>query len=100
MSQHTPGPWKWISGPHLDALLVPHTYTFGDGYILSPDQWGMDDGTNDVNARLIAKAPEMLGCLAGLLNELDANRNRGACLGIVLGWAPGARALLREVEGE
>ena len=98
MSQHTPGPWKWISGPHLDALLVPHTYTFGDGYILSPDQWGMDDVTNDVNARLIAKAPEMyrlikLSLQAGRFPEIGDGVEQ---------WNPieVARALLRQVEEE
>ncbi len=56
---HTHGKWKWTTGPTLDSILVPEGYVKGGPFILSPEDWGMDDETDEANAALIAAAPEL-----------------------------------------
>jgi hypothetical protein len=71
-TKHTPGPWE-ISAPSLKPDHVP---TIG---ITSPGRWinlagvySAKKDEADANARLIAKAPIMLGILHGMIAELDA----------------------------
>ncbi len=65
---HTPGPWKWVEGPWLDALLAPEGYQLGADYVLNPESFGAkDDDVMQADARLIASAPELLEALKGLL---------------------------------
>jgi len=100
MSTYTPGPWKI---GHADAASTgPHTYierTYnGDGvteiagtYTIAEvaDQAFLPEGTQEANARLIAKAPalvELARRVAAHFADTDAP----------LGMA--ARALLAEIE--
>ncbi len=76
MSQHTPGPWAVehvvpaSDEPEFWPIAGPHTFKVADVYLSESD------------ARLIAKAPEMLEYLKGCYSD------------------PVARALLREIEGD
>ena len=97
MSQHTPGPWKIFSYKFDNNYL---------GYAVGPETnpaiakiINCSPATEKANARLIAKAPEMLDLVRRLaygsnqpFDHPDARAMHKA--GIV------ALALLREIEGD
>lgn len=90
MSQHTPGPW-----------IVGRQASNGDARVVAQSMSGetvarilrsnRQDG--DANARLIAKAPEMLRLLTILANDNQSLQKMQAA-------QSNARALLREIEGQ
>lgn len=76
-SKHTPGPWSWVKRDGEFAYLRYEHPEGGGEYVLSPEVEVGDYGlsvdksldVSDANARLIAKAPDMLAelkwCLMG-----------------------------------
>ena len=65
---HTPGPWQWVVGPHVELILVAADYHLGDAFVLAPGEWGSgDEASDEANARLIAAAPELLEACRRLL---------------------------------
>ena len=89
MNQHTPGPWHVGKHSHLDI------YADEQQIVIPADDMSLIEAK--ANARLIAKAPEMLEALKWLINaddEGEIEQGQYAKRGLAL-----ARALLREIEG-
>ena len=94
MSQHTPGPW--IHNPHPEpqnadrhiCVDIPSGFSRVIARVKHTD---VDNAL--ANARLIAKAPEMLS----LLRRLTGNPHDGMSVSRVVS---DAGALLREIEGD
>ena len=61
MSNHTPGPWKWICGDTKliseDKTIISTEYPFGD--------------PTEADAHLIAAAPDLLEALENLILDCD-----------------------------
>lgn len=97
MSQHTPGPWIYSSGMVWagDGEEIPIAYMDRETPHTKPVE-------RDANARLIAKAPEMLALLrAAVFNPNLMTRHKGElCSGKLQCGICTAHALLREIEGE
>ena len=104
MSQHTPGPWHVSVG--LNAGYISSD-THGFVTIRNPfseGAWSLDHKEAMANARLIAKAPEMLSILQALNRQGGVFEDWGEeNVGGVdedFDAVSAARALLREIEGE
>ena len=104
MSQHTPGPWK-VQDDGLGVYYVNPRIEAGEDFVdachdsiiarctdFGPLS-GIEDEEAEANARLIAKAPEMLS----LLRRLIGNPHEGMSVSRVV---KDARALLRAIEGQ
>ena len=99
MTQHTPGPWTIEQiipegEPQFWPIAGPHTFKVADVYL------------SEIDARLIAAAPEMLDALKELIAEFDEESRQIAdtdpgCYGLVeTGGIAYARALLARIEGK
>ena len=80
-TKHTPGLWRIEDGP------ISHCKPDGVGIFINESTedepqypqmiclvgWGFDEAETLANARLIAAAPELLGCLKALLELDDLN---------------------------
>ena len=89
MTQHTPGPWKLNKSP------------MGATFVMSTEGWVAELSmlNSEANARLIAKAPEMLAMLASCLAYFDDMRNGGyAAATPDAAWTAPIRALLKDIE--
>lgn len=66
MSEHTPGPWH-IEHPHINCLEIRDS---AGGYVaeLTKESGSEPPPLMEINARLIASAPEMLEALRKLLH--------------------------------
>ena len=66
MSGHTPGPWRWFAGDHVETSR-PHIKHFvganGQGFALTV---GLHIEEDAANAHLIAAAPELLEALKAI----------------------------------
>jgi hypothetical protein len=63
MSEHTPGPWRYMQGTHS-------VYTVdGKAIALAYGPRGIACGWRDANARLIAAAPDLLEALKRLCSH-------------------------------
>lgn len=104
MTQHTPGPWEAQIFPHDDADFAIWKVGVRLALVDSrPNDKNMKESR--ANARLIAKAPEMLTALKHLRAAVDTlsdevTHQRAAKWGIVNNALVEACALLREIEGE
>ena len=91
MIQHTPGPWRVSIGSGR-----PNSVGIRDGaYRLVAEAHQLTVGAYDdleANARLIAKAPEMLALLQAFVDMYPPDNH-------FVGTFDKARALLREIEG-
>lgn len=85
MSQHTPGPWHIAGGVQIRS---------------ERDQvakvWMMRHGEGQANARLIAKAPELLEVLEYFMPLIESEQDDEQ----QAPWVEKARALIAEVKGE
>lgn len=78
MSAHTPGPWEVAeAGSWKDGKRTSMEYFVrrpGDDVAIASDiiDPANDDAPSEVNARLIAAAPELLEALEQLLNQFDS----------------------------
>lgn len=79
MSEHTPGPW-----------VVGNVGEVVAGGTTLADVYG-DDEQADVDARLIAAAPDLLAALEDMINHCQGCNGRGRCYGRVPG-SPGSYA--------
>lgn len=93
MSQHTPGPWK-ITDDMNGHLTITGDRQRGTSVVIATTGIALGRGIprRDANARLIAKAPEMLALLAQI-----AGTRKWALSSSQL--VNDARALLREITG-
>ena len=58
--KHTPGPWWYTAGPHLNGMVVADGYKLGDDYIMADMEMGYDKETATANGNLILAAPDLL----------------------------------------
>ena len=96
---HTPGPWTTTDGMYSDVIEIWNLHNGTKAFLVadvpndSPDE--QDQALQMANARLIAKAPELLNALRDVVTPL------------LRGWnvddmdvrLETARALLAEIEG-
>lgn len=77
MSKHTPGPWLTDrNNCHVGSIATIHHCLGNDWVEVWTDKWGdppLDEARQEANARLIAKAPELLEALKALAD--DAHRD-------------------------
>lgn len=82
MSRHTPGPWYADSGDHgLIMASGPIAQVFGDDELdgwresgaldLSDEEWGALKDSAEANARLIARAPDLLEMLEEVVHFIS-----------------------------
>lgn len=70
-AKHTPGPWTIAEGSNAAVVWGPLKHA-ADYQICRCDQQGTtDDETHNVNARLIAAAPDLLAALTLALTRLE-----------------------------
>ena len=98
MSQYTPGPWHTTPEGHVSSDthgFVPLRTPFReDAFREGPTRCDTSEPELLANARLIAKAPEMLALLRSCLLAIEDWGRSDYLPG------PQIRALLREIEGE
>lgn len=95
MSRHTTGTWRYA--PELSAVVV-----ISGGQVKAVADFGKTDLPEiDANARLIARAPELLQVLKRILAAHDSGNN-GACMGeavLCKMYADMARDVITRAEG-
>ena len=74
--QHTPAPWHLYQGKGSLAVYVNSDVTER-----AIAEFPYDDGETLANARLIAAAPELLGALEEVLNQLATNYAQAVSVG-------------------
>ena len=99
MNAHTPGPWT-VSAErreHRVRYVTNHHDMIATVHGNADEAWQGDMSTHvDVDARLIAKAPEMLATLA---HAVLWGEGFATTSGHTPPWLAEARALLKEIEG-
>ena len=71
MSKHTPGPWE-IEEDSADYSSGGRWFVVGPAEVYYPYNDSAKEKEATANARLIAKAPEMLGMLQNIICNLDS----------------------------
>ena len=103
MNQHTPGPWiVWVMQDGSDGIL-PEDHLAGQQIqTVIARVHHASVKVQGANARLIAKAPEMLQLLQAIGTFTVAARWQTGAISkdLVAGWIEEARNLLREIKGE
>lgn len=92
MSQHTPGPWVMFRVPDAvgvttDRSDVAHCHGFDSSRSRSEEE---------ANARLIAKAPELLEVLEYFMPLIESEQDDGQ----QAPWVEKARIVMAEAKGE
>ena len=87
--KHTPGPWKWNPDDDDNAIVG------ADGFSIICGVWHNDSTAGaevcrPVDARLIAKAPEILAMLKELLDVYRED--------LAIGYRDSITRLIREIE--
>ena len=76
-AQHTPGPWRAV--PHNPTEPLSHPYVEAEHRSICQvyrGGYGETTPEGEANARLIAKAPELLAIVARLMEQAQANADQ------------------------
>lgn len=96
MAKHTPGPWTYAIDDEYDAEVFVDDNLPGRAVIAEV----ATQPEREANARLIAKAPELLTSLKALVEETIAKDNPGDYgVSSSADVMTEARALIAEIEG-
>ena len=89
--KHTPGPWHVKHWPASANGIIPEAFSIEPGIARI-----YDGDTKEANARLIAKAPELLDALRDLVNRADNTEVAGAGYSLDTAWAHGLLHYIEE----
>lgn len=95
MTKFTPGPWKYVLGPHLSGMVVKNDYRLGDDFVIASMEFGFE-GQSQANLDLMTAAPDLYAALKLVDTWMEATAKQ---LGITTIHAD-VRAALARARGE
>ncbi len=89
MTEHTPGPWKWVRNVKGTITLVSMSESWGPLTEMIMTHPNYTPELQEANARLMAAAPDLLAALKGLtvLDTISEGPQEGAVVIGPQGWA-------------